>query len=302
MALNRYNIKKWWKMLRGKSILHVNQPIGKNYSTIKIKGYYNDLTEKVTKSSLKENELPQYDIPNGGKYYFSIGVFQYGLAAYDLYLQNKSDSELNRFKNAVDWAMKNQDANGGWKSFQYETKSNPYSSMAQGEGCSLLLRAYDSFKDEKYLKASKRALDFMLLSVESGGCTEYKGNEIYLKEFPEKPIVLNGWIFSIFGIYDYLLIKNQDELIKKIYNKTVNTLIQNLENFDLGYWSKYDIESKIASPFYHKLHSPLLYVLEELTGEDKFKLYAEKFERYEKNKIYKTKAFIIKALQKVREK
>ena len=34
-------------MLRGKSLLHVEQPLGKSFSPNKIKGYFNDLTNKV---------------------------------------------------------------------------------------------------------------------------------------------------------------------------------------------------------------------------------------------------------------
>ena len=35
-------------MVTGKSVLHVNQDIGKCFSTEEVKGYYNNLTEKVT--------------------------------------------------------------------------------------------------------------------------------------------------------------------------------------------------------------------------------------------------------------
>ena len=40
-------------MLLGKSLLHVNQPKGKYYEKNQVVGYYNDLTEKVTKSNYK---------------------------------------------------------------------------------------------------------------------------------------------------------------------------------------------------------------------------------------------------------
>ncbi|UVV60083.1 D-glucuronyl C5-epimerase family protein [Bacteroides thetaiotaomicron] len=49
--------------------------------------------------------------------------------------------------------------------------------MAQGEGASLLIRAYVQFKEEKYLSAAKKAIDFMLLSNTEGGCTEYSGEK-----------------------------------------------------------------------------------------------------------------------------
>ena len=40
MGLSVYNIKKWWLMLSGKSVLHVNQDMGKQFSVGKLEGYY----------------------------------------------------------------------------------------------------------------------------------------------------------------------------------------------------------------------------------------------------------------------
>jgi len=54
-------------MLTGKSIWHVNQDIGKCFSTDSIKGYYNNMTEKVTKMpELLDNDgLPLLNTSNG---------------------------------------------------------------------------------------------------------------------------------------------------------------------------------------------------------------------------------------------
>lgn len=111
MSLNMYNIKKWMKMMMGKSIYHVNQQEGKVFSKQEIKGYYNDLTEKVLQSNLLANELPKMKTTNGKIIEFSIGIFQYGLGAYDLYLLTKKEEMLQRFKVAVNWAMSNQEIN-----------------------------------------------------------------------------------------------------------------------------------------------------------------------------------------------
>lgn len=49
MSLDLYNIKKWVKMLSNRSIMHVNQDLGKVISNNpkKVMGYYNNLTDKV---------------------------------------------------------------------------------------------------------------------------------------------------------------------------------------------------------------------------------------------------------------
>ena len=41
-------IKRWKDMLTGKSTFNVKQGVGKIYSETEIKGYYNDLTNKVS--------------------------------------------------------------------------------------------------------------------------------------------------------------------------------------------------------------------------------------------------------------
>lgn len=302
MAISKYNIKKWYKMVTGNSILHVNQGIGKYYSKDEIKGYYNDLTEKITKDTTTlEGELPKYPGNDGVSKIFPIGVFQYGLGAYDLYIATNKEEYLKKFKLCVDWTVDHQDDNGGWKTFEYETPNTPYSSMAQGEAISLLARAYTYYRNETYLPLIKKGISFMMMSLESGGVCLHDKKDIYLKEFVDRPVVLNGWIFSIFGLYDYLLIDSSNKKVNEFYRDTIKTLKAVLQNYDLGYWSKYDLGSKIASPFYHDLHIAQLNALYDITNIDLFKDYADRFEKYSKNKFFRIKAFIVKAIQKIKE-
>lgn len=302
MGISIYNLKKWTRMITGKSILHVEQPIGKMYSKTEIKGYYNDLTQKVLRGGLKEEELPKTEKPNGKSIEFPIAIFQYGLGAYDLFLLTNDEKYKKIFINVLNWTIENQKESGGWEAFRDESPQNPYSSMAQGEAISLLLRGYKCFGQKKYLEIATKAVHFMIKSTRENGTTEYKENEVYLKEFPKSPVVLNGWIFSIFGLYDYLLVNPEDNRIREIFNKTVDTLVKNLSKFDLNYWSKYDIENKIASPFYHHLHIQLLYALYDLTMREELKIFADKCSEYEQNKLGKIKAFVIKAVQKIKER
>lgn len=289
-------------MLTGKSISHVNQGVGKIYSKSDIKGYYNDLTEKVTKDeNFEKMILPIHTSKEGEEVEFSIEIFQYGLGAYDLYLLEKKRVYLEKFKQAIDWAIKNQLENGAWITFAHRHPEAPFSAMAQGEGISLLLRGYKEFGEEKYLNSAHKAISFMLLPLEKGGTTLYKENdEIFLKEYTHKPIVLNGWIFAIFGLYDYVKI-TKNERVDFVLKYTLNTLKKNLKYFDNGYWSKYDIENMITSPFYHKLHIAQLEVLFEITNDQIFKEYAIKWENYRNKWLNRNKAFIVKALQKLTE-
>ena len=210
---------------------------------------------------------------------FPTAIFQYGLGAYDLYLLTNKNTFLNIFKLCVDWAYQNQTKNGSWDNFSFKQPEAPYSAMTQGEGASLLIRAYKEFNKEKYFIAAKKAIEFLVTPIENGGTAKYRGNDIFLLEFTNKPVVLNGWIFSLFGLYDYLLV-DKDKDIMEVYKGSVQTLVNHLEHFDNGFWSKYDIENLIASPFYHNVHIAQLHVMYQLTNEEIFMYYKDKWNKY----------------------
>ncbi len=300
MTISIYKIKKWSDMLLGKSIHHVNQDEGKAFSKNQVRGYYNNLTEKVTRGG--DYDVPKSFVDTGEEIYFSIEIFQYGLGAYDLYLlsEKKNDSMLRKAVACAGWAIDNQQEDGAWVTFAYETPDYPYSAMAQGEAVSLLLRVYQETKEEKYLDAAKKAKEFMLLSFEEGGPTKYDGNDVYLYECPKDPLILNGWIFSLWGLMDYCKMVD-DAKAKEVLEKTLATLERRLPDFNLSYWSMYEDGKRICSPFYHKLHVAQLNVMYDLTGNEVYKFYAEKWHKYEQNWLYRKLAFIKKACQKVLE-
>lgn len=300
MAISIYNIKKWIKMLSGNSSLHVNQGEGKVYSINEVAGYYNDLTEKITRFGLQDDSVPKSAINTGEEIYFSIAIFQYGLAAYDLYLLNNDSAMLNKVRSCADWAVANQEDNGGWKTFFYQDSIHPYSSMAQGEALSLLIRTYLIFKDPIYKSAADKALNFMLESIENGGTTVYRDEGIYLHECTHKPCVLNGWIFSAWGLFDYAKAFDNEQ-IRKVWDNTVNTMVISLRDFDNGYWSKYNQSTMIASPFYHKLHIAQLNVMFKITNNAIFKEYANKFTTYQNSWFCRQLAFLCKVWQKIME-
>ena len=287
-------------MLLGKSIHHVNQDEGKIFSKDLVRGYYNNLTEKVTRGG--DYDVPMSFVDTGEEIYFSIEIFQYGLGAYDLYLlsEKKDDAMLRKAVACAEWAIKNQQKDGAWVTFAYETPDYPYSAMAQGEAVSLLLRVYQETKDEKNLDAVKKAMEFMLLSFEDGGPTKYEGNDVYLYECPKDPLILNGWIFSLWGLMDYCKMVD-DAMAKEVLKRTLATLEKRLPDFNLRYWSMYEEGKRISSPFYHKLHVAQLNVLYDLTGKEVYKIYADKWHKYDKNWLFRILAFIKKACQKVLE-
>lgn len=286
-------------MMTGKSISHVNQGVGTCYSKTEIAGYYNDLTEKVTKDD-PNILVPKYHVDTGEEIYFSIGIFQYGLAAYDLFLKTHDEIYKNKLIACADWAVVNQQADGGWVTFAYNKPEAPYSSMAQGEGISMLVRAAIVTDDQRFADAADKAKKFMLKPISEGGTTEYNGENVIFYEDTDNPVILNGWIFSLWGLYDYCKYFG-DEESDIILKKTFETLKRKLPDFDTKYWSKYDDGKNICSPFYHKLHIAQLNVMHDLFGDPIYKEFADKWKKYQDSFWYSKRAFIKKAMQKIFE-
>lgn len=290
-------------MLAGRSIEHVNQDRGKCYSATEIKGYYNNLTEKVTMNPrlLDTDELPMVTLENQDPVYFPVAIFQYGLGAYDRYLMNGDDRYLKKFMQCAEWAMNHIDEKGRWNNFFFYSPDTPYGAMAQGEGASLLVRAYKHTGEIVYLDKAKEAIDFMLLSLEDGGTTKYEDGDAYLMEYTFKGMVMNGAIFAWWGLYDYVLATKDTGRYREAMSKTLSSLIIVLPLFKCRYWSMYSLDGLIASPFYHNLHVAQMEAMYDLTGKSIFKEYADTWRRQQRNIVCISRAFIKKALQKIAE-
>ena len=289
-------------MLTGKSVWHVNQDIGKSFAIDSLKGYYNNMTEKVSKlpELLESDRLPLLEVGKN-QVEMPVTIFQYGLGAYDLFLQCGDEKYLKKFMQCVKWTLLHQDNKGRWNNFFHVCPDNPYGAMAQGEGASLLLRAFVYTGEEKYFVAAKKAIDYMLLSVTEGGTTLYDNEEVLFAEYTHLPVVMNGWIFSWWGLYDYVLVTSDKGHYKQILDASCDSLEKNLSKFKTFYWSKYDLGGKMASPFYHNLHIAQMEAMYQLTGRVVFREYAQRWKRQQRNILCKSIAFAEKAFQKLLE-
>lgn len=299
-------LKRWCGIIFGKNRVAVQQGVGKFYSKDTIRGYYNDLTVKVNDKTLKDAKgVPINIVVGNKKVYFPISIFQYALGCWDMYIETKNPQYKDDFFIQCKWILENQESDGSWNCFgPIGYKNLTVSSMGQGQAISVLLRAYILTDEVVWKNAAKKAIEFMMKPVEHGGTLRIKGNQYILEEYADvegkKKGVLNGWIFSLFGVYDYLKIE-KDEHIEGIYHRSLNTLEVALGQYDMGFWSYYDMTGRIASPAYHELHSALLTALADLTDSKIFKETAHKWKIYTKNPIYKVVAIIAKAIQKLQE-
>lgn len=131
---------KWLKMLCGKDVLHVEQGLGSMFVPGALKGYYNDMTDKVIKNeNTDETGLPFNITASGEKCRLLVAVLQYGLGCYDLYLKTEDRKFLQKFNCCVSYVRERQCPDGRFNMYDgLSGTPEERSAMIQGEAASLL--------------------------------------------------------------------------------------------------------------------------------------------------------------------
>jgi hypothetical protein len=166
------------------------------------------------------------------------------------------------------------------------------------------LSAWDCGRwDGEDLKSPRQALDPLLTLVEEEGTLRLVPAGLVLEEYPLRTgnTVLNGWLLGLYGLYDFLLVEESQE-IQEAIEANLNALIACLPQYDAGFWSLYDASGALASPFIHRLHIAQLRVL-ELTFPEHAKAFAKSratFERQLASCSGRMRTMFLKAYQKLR--
>jgi hypothetical protein len=297
---------RWGRMVWGSSYYHLPQGLGKLFVPNKVGGYFNDLTAKTKWEGPTDGKnIPMNRIEDGSLVYFATTIVQKGLGHWDKWLLSQDPKEKEDFLSVCDWLVKNQDEEGGWPIWPRVGLSlpSPYSAMTQGEGISALVRAWSITQDEIFLISAQKALAPMLRLIEEGGVTRKVPEGIILEEVPSPHLsgILNGWIFALFGLYDFLIVEETSD-VREVMEQTLKTLVAYLPRYNAGYWSFYDLQENLASPFYHRLHIAQIEALELAFPEysEVFSQYHQEFGRQLLSWTNRTRAVIVKAWQKLR--
>ena len=261
--------------------------------------------------------IPQLNYQgNIGIQYNPIAIAQWSLGNYNLWKKNNSQDCYEKFIKGADWLHNNLNLNNKnvsvWQhhfNWVYkESLISPWhSGLAQGQGLSVLCRAYRATENNKYLDSIEKVYQSFLVDVRNGGVTfKDKQGNIWIEEYimEKNPThILNGFIWGLWGIYDYwLLTKNKD--IEELFYKYIKTIECNIKEYDIGYWSLYEL-SKLpihmrASIFYHKLHIVQLDILFKMTNNKLFKDTSINWKTYLGKKTNTIRATFMKILFKVR--
>lgn len=161
------------------------------------------------------------------------------------------------------------------------------SAMAQGQALSVFARAYLLSNDPAYILAGNASLRFLLTPVEEGGVRgdlrdldPSLSDYVSLYEFDPtvSPHTLNGFIFTIFGLYDWAMLGRQapanhvaSTLAEAYFQCGAHTVASTVHYYDIGGFSAYDLRAVLgmgepgAGPTYHRIHIAQLVALYSIT-------------------------------------
>jgi len=298
------------------SFWHETPEVNERAPTDVLGEYYMTFRQKADYAGPFDGDgIPQLDYRGVlGPQYNPIAIAQYGLANYNIYASTGAEDRRATFLRIADWMLKSleQNEHGVWVWNHYfdweyrDTLRAPWhSGLAQGQGISLLLRAYRDTDKTEYLDGAQRAFASMEAPTDRGGVLFVdEAGRSWIEEYIVHPPthILNGFMWALWGVHD-LAIATQSRAAQELWEASIHTLVTNLESFDTGYWSLYEQSGTrmkmMASPFYHSLHIVQLRVMYRLTGLEIFREFADRWDRYKASGFNRRRALAYKVVFKV---
>ncbi|KAG5308593.1 GLCE epimerase, partial [Pseudoatta argentina] len=229
-----------------------------------------------------------------------VKITLYGSGMIDNMTLSTSE-HMEQFYDTARWFVANQNiTSGGWPnpvrrkvaSGMAILEPGWYSSMGQGHAISVLARAYYHSGETKYLQAAIRGLrPFRLTSAKGGVAALFLSKYVWYEEYPTTPssFILNGFIYSLIGLYDLKTIavgKDAEEAIR-LFNQGMISLKNMLTLYDTGSGTTYDLRHftlktapNLARWDYHSTHINQLLLLNTIDNDPIFITTAERWIGY----------------------
>jgi hypothetical protein len=272
--------------------------------------YYLDFSSKASyPGEFSNNGIPLSSYRGKPIIEHPTNVAQYALGIYEvLYQKEFKDEKLkNDFLKMAYWFVENGVNVKGGKGWcinillpEFGLNSPWLSALTQGETISVLSRAAYLTDDNNFEQLANEALGPFEYEVKDGGLVGYFNSIPVYEEYPtpfKTSCVLNGFIFSLFGMFDLILLNNNSKA-EKLFNKGIDSVKKILEYFELGRWSGYNLyeypQKYYSSYTYHILMVGQLKALFFLTNDKYFLEYSERWKKYSLSFFNKTFALIKK--------
>ena len=272
-----------------------------------IKAVYSNLTGKPLSNILLDDSgipIVDYGYIEGiyiGEQRNPVAICQKAFEYLEDY-EEGNESSRRLFLNCVDWLVDNSVKHNNYAILEYRFDQPVYnmtspwrSGLAQGQALQVLCRAQDILNDRDYLDMAKKLLNSFFLEVENGGVT-YKSikDGWWYEEFADEggleSRVLNGMMYALLGIHEYYEY-TKDSDAKFLFDQGIIALKATLHNYDMnGGRSYYDILGRFSAG-YHKIHIQQLNELYDITNEEIFRNYHDRWKKY------KEPPFVIRLVQ-----
>ena len=197
-----------------------------------------------TEPGTDKNGVPTATI-NGDVVYLPFGVARQAIEGEDHTIRHA----------ALDWLEKEATPIGDSALIWYYRADNAYNDVeikapwGSAFGQAYILRAfvkvYEETKDEKYRQFAIKAARAFFLSIGEGGLQSRLGEDVFFEEMPVLPAshILNGHMISSVCLIEAGRALGTPE-IEQLGQRGVETLRRHLWKYDLGYWSRYDLNPR----------------------------------------------------------
>ncbi len=268
---------------------------------------------------LDENGIAFYDYgQKSGEYIGNqrnpVIIYRVSNVFYNDFLENGNETSKKLFMNNADWFIENTVKHGNYSIFEFSYKHVNYQlpigwhdAMGQGRIINIMLKAHNLTNDNKYLEEAKLLSNAYFVEVSNGGLT-YKNNNNgwWYEHFAHKdglnPRVLNGMMFTMQDIY-YLYNYTNDADAKFLFDQGIISLKNDLPFYDFFGYSYYDSLKGSTNYNYQKIHVEKSKWLYDITGEEIFLEYYDKWKSCEQtcHFILKHVALLLREMEQVKQ-
>lgn len=256
-----------------------------------------DQWEKNTKRSFDSNGV-HITLGQWGPYH-TVNACHYALFCYDEYKNSGNERFKKAFLNQVKFLMNPQnytslddDKIGYHNKFSFHDLKNPFfSSLAQGEAISVLIRYYAFTRDTNALPLIVKAKNFMVYPEKKGGCLGVtpEGYE-WMEEYPnskQEKHNFSGYYIAIIALGEYSQLFPGDTATFSLYKRLLNNGKMSHKIFDNGsgvYYNRGD--KRLCAASYLKWLTNVMTHVYEFTGDKFFKYQHQIWATYSYGKDY----------------
>lgn len=190
--------------------------------------------------------VPVRQDPEEGDLYIPSRIAGYALAQWNLARRTPDALAMRGFLAAADWFAGQPQARF-MHHIPLEGMTIPWPScLAQGEGVSVLVRAWMATGGRRYLEQARASLDLLETPVAAGGVVSaLPDGGFFVEEYPggRHRNVLNGALFAAIGLDDLIRFSGEPEpRAAAILDRLLASLERNMELWSVGDWSIYSLD------------------------------------------------------------